>query len=38
MIVITLLINFNQQFRLRTNEHNIINDNFSAYNRNLLTD
>ena len=30
MIVITLLINFNQQFRLRTNELNIIYNYFGT--------
>ena len=32
-----MLINFNQQFRLRTNELNIIINYFNSSNRNLFT-
>ena len=38
MIVITLLINFNQQFRLRTNEHNIFINNINSNYWNLSLD
>ena len=35
MIVITMLINFNWQFRLKTNELNIINNHSGPRNRNI---